>query len=127
MAQFAAQMAQVRAKVNDQTSRMRVLAPPVDDVATDLWGCIARASERLSSASGTKHLIIASDMENNTLREWTASHPLPGVHVLLLDYVCVEAAACAAKTAAWKEILMRAGATSFQAYDPSQLPANPFI
>ena len=120
----------MRQAVKVQTDVLRKLAPPVDTIATDVFGALERSSLYFQAApQGEKHLVIAgSDLVNNTLQQDTGSLQLQGVHVHVLYEVCNGSALdCTENNQYWQNILLKeAGATDILFLDPaaSQARAN---
>lgn len=114
-----AQLDAIRWQVHDQTNKLRALDPPVAS-RTDVWGCLKRASERLSGEPGNKIVLIASDMENNTRQDYVPNLSLAGASVWVIMYQCSRAPECAAKTKQWRGIFSSAGAQDVRFFDPAQ-------
>ena len=117
-----AQLDQVRRDVYQQTEPLRHLRPPIAD-STSVYGCLALASERFAQVSGDKYLVIASDLQNTTLRDYVAPHTLAfqGVKIRVVFLQCVSAPECRATTAYWRGVFEAAGAQDHDLafYDPS--------
>jgi hypothetical protein len=124
MAAATKQLADLKKQVTTDTARLVNLDPPVDEIATSVWGCLQRARERFQGVTGKKYLIIASDMENNTnvdyTTDFTRTRALDGVTVAVVYYYCADARTCQSKTAQWQGIFAAAGAASATFTDPAQ-------
>src|SRR5262249_48301042 len=124
MAQKAAELQVTQTQVATDAKRLTTWNPPIDSTATSVWGCLQLARQRFSGQPGTKYLIIASDMQNNTCvdctPDFTRSQALKGVNVNVLFYVCQAAGACQTTAAQWRQIFTSSGAQSVQFNDPSQ-------
>ncbi len=118
-------LAKVRAAVHQQTQRLRSLTWPIDAIQTDVFGCVERASLYFTHAHGTKVLLIASDLINNTFDEYVSgSMHLTGVKVKIAWY-CADAPVCMSVEAQWRQFLRDAGAQSVEFYDPVQIQTLP--
>lgn len=117
-----AQLEQVRRAVHQQTEPLRKLRPPIA-YSTSVYGCLALASERFAQVSGDKYLVIASDLQNTTLRDYVAPRTLAfqGVKIRVVFLQCVSAPECRATTAYWRGVFEAAGAQNRDVafYDPS--------
>lgn len=113
-------LAQVRQAVKHQTDQLRNLQAPLDDVSTDIFGCVKRASLRFQDVHGNKLLLIASDLFNNTWQEWTPDYPLSGARVAVVFHYCPDAPSCDANDANWRHIFLAAGASGVALYDPNE-------
>ncbi len=136
IAAYNGQMASTNAQV--QTTRIQVTAdakrltswnPRIDATATSVWGCLQLARQRFTGLPGTKYLIIASDMQNNTNVDYTAdfqaAQALKGVIVHVIFYVCENAGDCGSLTAYWHHVFQASGAQSITFDDPAQSQAIP--
>ena len=134
IASYNAQMAAVKAQIDATRGQVALDAkrltdwnPRVDSHATSVWGCLQLARSRFAAQAGTKYLIIASDMQNNTNVDYTvdfqSSQALKGVNVRVIYYACQTAGSCESLTATWKHIFTSSGATSVQFDDPAQSEA----
>jgi hypothetical protein len=121
------QLAFARGQITQDVKRLTSWNPPVDFRATSVWGCLQLARDRFHGQPGTKYLIIASDMENNTNVDFTSdfasSHALSGVNVHVIFYVCQSASTCGQKTATWQHVFKVSGAQSIRFDDPAQSQA----
>lgn len=119
-----AQIQATRTKVANDAKRLTGWNPSVDYQATSVWGCLQLARQRFSGQTGTKYLIIASDMQNNTgvdyTADFTSSKALKGVAVHVIFYACQSAGACENLEATWKQVFTASGAASVQFDDPAQ-------
>lgn len=119
-----AQIQSTRTQVASDAKRLTGWNPPVDSRATSVWGCLQLARQRFTGQSGTKYLIIASDMQNNTGVDYTAdfesSKALKGVAVHVIYYACQSAGACESLESTWKQTFTASGATSVQFDDPAE-------
>lgn len=123
------QLAQLRKAVHAQTNKLRALHPPIDNVSTDIYGCVKRASLRFQGLSGKKILLLATDLGNNTWQEWTPSFPLTGANVEVIWHYCSDAPTCDANDGDWQRTFAQAGAARVALFDPARsltIP-NPFV
>jgi hypothetical protein len=124
MAQKTAELQVTKTQVTNDTKRLTDWNPPIDAAATSVWGCLQLARQRFTGQPGTKYLIIASDMKNNTGVDFTSdfasSQALKGVTVSVIFYVCQTAGACQTTAAQWQRIFRSSGAQSVQFNDPAQ-------
>jgi hypothetical protein len=125
MAQKTAEIQAAEKQVTNDTTRLTHWNPPIDSTATSVWGCLQLARQRFTSQTGTKFLIIASDMQNNTTVDYTsdfiAHQYLKGVHVNVIFFVCQNGAgACQDTQAQWTHVFTASGAQPVQFNDPSQ-------
>jgi hypothetical protein len=127
MANVNGQLETTRAQVAKDAQRLISWNPSVDATATSVWGCLQLARERFAGHSGTKYLIIASDMQNNTNVDYTedfeSSQALKGVAVHVIYYVCQTAGTCESLAASWKNVFTASGASAVQFDDPAQSQA----
>ena len=126
MAQKTAEIQATETQVTNDTKRLYPgWNPKIDATATSVWGCLQLARQRFTTQTGTKYLIIASDMQNNTNVDYTAdfirSQALKGVRVNVIFYVCENGAgACQSLQAYWQHVFQGSGAQSVQFNDPSK-------
>ena len=117
-----AQLDQVQHDVHQQTEPLRKLRPPIA-YSTSVYGCLALASERFAQVSGDKYLVIASDLQNTTLRDYVAPRTLAfqGVKIRVVFLQCTSAPECRATTAYWRGVFEAAGVQNrdLAFYDPS--------
>jgi hypothetical protein len=102
--------------------------PKIDSNATSVWGCLQLARQRFATQTGTKYLIIASDMQNNSNVDYTSDFTthqyLKGVIVDVIYYVCQNGAgACQNLQAQWTHTFTASGAKSVRFTDPAQSDA----
>jgi hypothetical protein len=119
-------LAQVRQQVRAQTQQVRKLAPPVDNIATDVFGALERSSLWFDSApKGSKKMLLieGSDLENNTLNEDTGTLQLADVHTRFLFHVCEDAPTCLSNDAYWTKILSQDGVKDLLILDPASSQA----
>lgn len=123
------QLVVVKATVKKQTDRLRSLANrvSVDTVATDLSGALEAASEHFQGKQGTKYLIIASDLMQNTEAQNTGAVQLSGVRVKVINRTCTDAQVCESNDTYWRTLLLKAGAASVSITDPSNSQAGPIL
>jgi hypothetical protein len=116
----------VQGQVTRDVNRLMTWNPPVDHTATDIWGCLQLARHRFQGQPGTKYLIIASGMQNNTNNNYTSdfasSHALAGVivHIIFYDGCGDDAEDCQYWVNQWQPIFTAAGASSIKFDDPAQ-------
>ena len=119
----------VKGQVAHDGNRLTTWNPPVDHAATDIWGCLQLARHRFQGQPGTKYLIIASGMQNNTnasyTPDFTSSHALAGVivHVIYYDGCGDDAEDCQYWINQWQGIFVASGASSIRFDDPAQSQA----
>jgi hypothetical protein len=121
----------IREQVAADVERLTNWAPPIDATATSVWGCLQLARQRFNGQPGSKYLIIASDMDNNSsvdyTADFTASQALKGVDVRVIYYYCQAAGQCEDRANSWTPILRGAGAASITFDDPAQSQALPSL
>ncbi len=117
----------VKNQVARDVNRLITWNPPVDNNATSVWGCLQLARGRLQGQPGTKYLIIASDMENNTNVDFTqdffSSHALKGIDVHVIYYPCEMgqgAGDCQQRAIYWRDVVNGSNAHSVRFDDPAQ-------
>src|SRR5260370_38567654 len=71
MATVNTRLGVTRGQVADDIKRLTSWNPTIDSTATSVWGCLQLAGQRFSGQPGTKDLIIASHMDNNTNVDFT--------------------------------------------------------
>ena len=126
VAQTTAQVKAIEAQITSDTGRLTNWNPKIDSTATSVWGCLQLARQRFTSQTGTKYLIIASDMQNNTnvdyTSDFTSSKALKGVNVHVVFYDCENsgAGACQNLQNQWTSVFNGSGAASVQFNDPAQ-------
>jgi hypothetical protein len=120
MSNQRARLKRAGAMVKEETQKLINLTPDPDNMSSDIWGCIQRASERLQAVGGKKFLIIASDMEMTGPQEHNAVQQLQGVTVILIFYYCEHAQPCSDKTAYWQAAFKRSEAAAIHFFEPSQ-------
>ncbi len=128
VAQTTAQVKAVETQVTTDAKRLANWNPKIDSKATSVWGCLQLARQRFATQSGTKYLIIASDMQNNTsvdyTSDFTAHQYLKGVNVSVIYYVCQNGAgACQSLQNQWTHVFTASGAKSVKFNDPAQSDA----
>lgn len=114
---------QINATTQD-VNRLKTWNPPIDDVATSIFGCFELAQSRFQGQTGTKLLYIASDFENNTdidyTKELVTSHELSGVVIHAIFYYSENAVHAQEKINQWCPFLKAAGAKAVIFDDPSK-------
>lgn len=125
LTEYTAQLALARQQVTRETDALRHFTPPVDSRATSIWGALARAEGWFAGETGSKWLVLASDMLNNTDADEVAHLSLAGVHVRVLFFVCQHPAGCDAVTAYWGQVFQHAGAADWAFYDPARSQTLP--
>jgi hypothetical protein len=127
MATVNTRLGVTRGQVADDTKRLTSWNPTIDSTATSVWGCLQLARQRFSGQPGTKYLIIASDMDNNTnvdfTADFTSSQALKGVIVHVIFYYCQTAGTCQDRATMWQQIFRSSGAQSVRFDDPAQSQA----
>jgi hypothetical protein len=124
-------VAVIRGQVAADAVRLTGWNPAIDATATSIWGCLQLARQRFVGQPGTKYLIIASDMDNNSAvdytADFTASQALKGATVRVIYYYCQAAGQCEDRANSWIPILRGAGAASITFNDPAQSQALPSL
>jgi hypothetical protein len=127
VAQVNTRLQVTKGQVTDDSKRLTGWEPAIDSTATSVWGCLQLARQRFAGQPGTKYLIIASDMDNNTdvdfTADFTASQALKGVIVNVIFYYCQQAGVCQDRANSWRQIFSGSGATSVVFDDPAQSQA----
>jgi hypothetical protein len=113
-------IAQARVYVKRETDELRSLKPAIENVSSDIAGCLQVASDRFNKVSGKKFLIIASDLERTGTQQITSKHQLPGVKVVVMDFPCTDANACQENETYWQGTFQQAHVASVQFYDPAE-------
>ena len=127
--QTTAQVKAIKAQVTTDSARLINWNPKIDATATSVWGCLQLARQRFATQTGTKYLIIASDMQNNTnvdyTSDFTSSKALKDVNVHVVYYDCENsgAGACQSLQNKWTGVFNGSGAKSVQFNDPAQSEA----
>jgi len=136
LAALQAQLAQLHARVHETLSPLQTIDPPIDTRGASVWGCALKASEYFSqvpapgtTAQGahpeTRWLVISSAMDETEWIDRSSQLRLAGVHILIIDYYCMDSAFCAYKRSTWTQVFQRAGAADWQFLDPAQSAALP--
>jgi hypothetical protein len=129
MASVMMQLQVARTQITNDGKRLTSWNPPVDNTATSVWGCLQLARQRVAGQAGTRYLIIASTMQNNTNVDYTSdfesSKALQGVNVHVIYYDCEFASSCQSLQAQWTRVFNASGAASVQFDDPAQSAGLP--
>ncbi len=120
LSQYHRVLAQLRARIRQQTDMLRALNPTRDSGPVDLWGMFSRAAQRLQGGRSPKYLFIAGSLENTTWQEFIPGSALWGTKVRVIWHYCQDAPTCAANSAFWQGAFSHAGATDVRIYDPAQ-------
>jgi len=112
----------VKAQVKHDTDSLRNLQLPAASDGTDIPGCLDDASEHFSHVSGSKVLLIVSDMQNNINTQFSTVN-LQGVVVRVLYRVCEVASDCQKNDSYWRKVFMQYGSASVNFYDPAESDA----
>jgi hypothetical protein len=103
------------------TDQLRHIHPPVDTVATDIHGVLARVGLRMRHArAGEKLLVLATDMAENTASQVTPDLSLRGVRVVFLTPCAENATDCEQSMTYWQRIVLTAGGQSATFLDPTE-------
>lgn len=113
--QEQAALGTLRAQVHTQLQRLVALQPTQDNRGTSIWAAIELAAQRLSSASGEKWLLVATDGQDNI--DDTSAARLDGVHIVFLDFYSPDARTWQAVSSYWRSHLLSIGAASVDFYD----------
>lgn len=128
LTQQHATLARVRAEVKRQTDTLRRLEPPVDDISTDIYGFVERASQRLQGSQGVRFLVLATDLDNNDWSQFVQGDiNLKNVRVRVIFHYCANAPACASIDAGWRQVFWVAGSRDIRFLDPGQSLAAPSL
>ncbi|WIG60275.1 MAG: hypothetical protein OJF49_003023 [Ktedonobacterales bacterium] len=106
-----------QSQTTSDVQRLISWGPSMDTSATSIWGCLGLATQRLQNQPGTKYLIIASDMQNNTCADCDPIN-LQGVSVHVIYYQSANAVIAKNNQDYWTPIFTQAGATSVRFDDP---------
>jgi len=118
-----AELARIRALVHVQTNRLRTYVPPSAG-STDVFGCIERAAKRLQGVRADRLVLVASDLQNNSMAEYVSGLDLAGVRVKVFYHYCADAALCES-TDAWFVNLCRHAGASITFFDVEESKALP--
>lgn len=118
------QVRQIQQQVHQKTNALRGLTLPIDHQATDIYGCLDRASDHFRNQGGVHLVILATDLEGNTSTE-QASINLSGALVIVIWQFCHDAPRCAQVTREWRAYVKSKGAVNLVAYDASESPLIP--
>src|SRR5262249_12353446 len=106
------QIEALKARVRDQTNRLRALQPERDSGGADLTGLLIRAEDRFRGP-GQHYLLIVSGLEQQGPQsegEWR----LPGVYLAVGPFYCRDAGPCEARKADWSQRFQEQGAAQVQ-------------
>jgi hypothetical protein len=124
MSRAAAQIQTIRNQVAADAQRLTSWRPAEDATASSVWGCLQLARTRFQTQSGTKYLIIASNMRNNTNVDYTSyfesSKALAGVRVIVVFYPCEFAGPCELLYEKWRDVFVNSGSPVVRFFDPTQ-------
>jgi hypothetical protein len=113
-----------KSQVNAELGRLAKWNPGVDSSGTSILGCFQLAVSRFENQPGAKMIYIASDMENTTDIDYTASfvkdQSLAGVIVHVIFFYSPSASRDQQKRAQWCPLLTAAGAKVVIFHDPAQ-------
>jgi len=118
------QLKAMQAQVKVQTDKLRNLHFNGVAGGTDIFGCLADASQHFSHITGNKLLLIASDLQNNVTTQETNTLNLYGAPVRVVYRVCEVVSSCQANDAFWKQTFLHHGASSVRFYDPAESQAE---
>jgi len=94
---------------------------PVDDIGTDIIGCLLKANDLFSKGAGVqRYLLVISDMANNINVSAGVSLLLPGVVAGIVFYCSDSAKVCQNRKLMYQSLLTKAGA-QVTFYDVSQV------
>jgi hypothetical protein len=124
VAQTNSALTTTKSQVASDVQRLATWNPPIDPGQPSIWGCIQLARGHLAAQTGTKYLIIASQMIGSTNDDYTSditsTRSLAGVHVhVIFRANCADAEDCQYWTTTWTNVFNQAGAASVQFDDSS--------
>ncbi len=123
LAKYRKALNAILAQVLKDTDRLRNLQLPAASDGTDVPGCLDDASQHFSHVSGSKVLLIVSDLQNNQNTQFTSTVNLQGVVVRVLYRSCQVASDCLKNDSYWRKLFLQYGAVSVNFYDPAESDA----
>jgi hypothetical protein len=121
-ATWLAGLAATRTVAKAAAGRIRALTLTVDNVGTDVLGCVLRAPDLMDGAD-ERSLFLASDLvaEGRQQDSVPPAGSLDGVHVTVGFYCADLASVCTARVTAFVGLLQQAGADDVSVLDPQNL------
>ena len=123
--QVEGELAMLRTQLQPQLDGLAHWSPNRNARNTSIFGCIGLASQRFAGVTGNHILVIASDLQNNSLADVTPRLRLDGVQVVVIDLLCTTVPSCEATKGRWAGIFHAAGAASWTFADPAKSETLP--
>lgn len=122
-AAYNSQKAAIDKQLNDgkkavkvQTDHLRQM-PHLGSGSSDIWGCFQKATDLFLGVSGSKYLVIASDMEIAGPQQKVKVN-LNGASVTVINYKCYDASSCYSRENYWVNALKGDHPGSIHFLDP---------